>query len=413
MTGTKLWIVSELYYPEQTSTGYFLTRIAEGLSEDMHVSAVCSQPTYSEHKQHAPSRERRGGVSIYRMRSTHFAKDLLFFRALNLLTFTISTTWFALRKFRPNEKVLVVTNPPTLPPLIGAIARWKKMESYLLVHDVYPEVLSATGLLSKDSWLYRIIALLLNFCLSQFNSIIVLGRDMEKLIKNKMKSAKERVVIINNWGDHHEIYPISREENIFLEKNHIASPYIFQYSGNIGRTHDIEIIFKAASKFNDRQDIKFIFIGYGGKASLVSRLSEKSSTNNVTMLPRQPRELLGPMLSGATATIISFVEGMKGISVPSRMYNIMAAGTPIIAIAEPDSELAMAVAEASAGWVIPTCDEAGLVALISYLATPEGATEAARRGANGRAAVTERYTLPIVLDRFRSVLATEEAAGSS
>src|SRR3546814_5046211 len=77
----RLWVVSELYYPEQTSTGYFLTEIAEGLAADFEVRAVCGQPTYSSAGIVAPQREVRNGVSIYRMRGTRFPKDRLFLRS--------------------------------------------------------------------------------------------------------------------------------------------------------------------------------------------------------------------------------------------------------------------------------------------------------------------------------------------
>ena len=40
----RLWVVSELYYPEETSTGYYLTRIAEGLTTNFDVKAISGQP---------------------------------------------------------------------------------------------------------------------------------------------------------------------------------------------------------------------------------------------------------------------------------------------------------------------------------------------------------------------------------
>ena len=94
---------------------------------------------------------------------------------------------------------------------------------------------------------------------------------------------------------------------------------------------------------------------------------------------------------------------MKGISVPSRMYNVMAAGTPIIAIADPQSELALAVTEEGAGWLLPPGDDAALAALIEELATEAGAAEARLRGANGRRAVEQKYTLDQILARYRAL----------
>jgi len=403
MKPTRLWVVSELYYPEQTSTGYFLTHIAEGLGQTMPVSVVCGQPTYSEHGMRAPAQEERNGVRIHRVRATHFGKDRLVLRAINILTLTLSVTWFALTHFRRGDRLLVVTNPPTLPPLVGLIARWKRMDAHLLVHDVYPEVLAATGFLSLDSAGYRILKRFFSATYRLYQSVIVLGRDMADVVREKVGPG-QRITIIPNWGDVDEVRPIARQDNPFLRANGIDAPCIIQFSGNIGRTHDVETVLAAAKRLRDRADILFVFAGYGGKTGVIAEAIAAGELPNVRLLPRQPRELLGPMLASATATIISFVDAMRGLSVPSRMYNVLSAGTPIIAIAEADSELALVVAEERAGWVLAPGDVDGLVGLIEHLAKTEGAADAAVRGANGRTAVVHRYTLASVLDRFRQLI---------
>jgi glycosyltransferase involved in cell wall biosynthesis len=405
----RLWVVSELYYPEQTSTGYFLTRIAEGLASSMPVEVVCGQPTYSEHGVRAPAREDRGGVRIHRVPATHFGKDRLLLRAINILTLTLSVAWFALFNFARGDRLLIVTNPPTLPPLVGLIARWKRMDAHLLVHDVYPEVLAATGFMRRDSLPYRLLERLFSATFALYGSIIVLGRDMADLVRVKLRGAERRVTIIPNWGDVDEIAPLARDANPFFALNQIDAPYVIQFSGNIGRTHDVETIIAAAHQLKARNDILFVFAGYGGKTDLISQAVASGELPNVRLLPRQPRELLGPMLASATATIISFVDEMKGLSVPSRMYNVLAAGTPIIAIADPDAELSLAVVEEKAGWVLPTGDAGALLDLVTRLASPLGAEEATRLGANGRAAVEARYTFASVIDRFRALIAGETA----
>lgn len=324
-------------------------------------------------------------------------------RAINILTLTASVAWFALTHFRRGDRLLVVTNPPTLPPLVGVIARWKRMDAHLLVHDVYPEVLAATGFLSVDSRGYRLLKRFFSATYGLYQSVIVLGRDMAEVVRGKVDAGR-RITIIPNWGDVDEVRPVAREDNSFLRLNAIDAPCVIQFSGNIGRTHDIETVLAAARRLGDRPDILFVFAGYGGKTGVVADAIAAGELPNVRLLPRQPRELLGPMLASATATIISFVDAMRGLSVPSRMYNVLSAATPIIAIAEADSELALVVEEDRAGWVLAPGDVDALVGLVEYLAGSEGAADAAVRGAAGRAAVVDRYTLASVLERFRQLI---------
>ncbi|MGH7555016.1 MAG: glycosyltransferase, partial [Longimicrobiales bacterium] len=176
---TRLWVVSELYYPEQTSTGYFVTRIAEGLARDYEVHALCSQPTYSARGIVAASRERRNGVMVQRCRSTRLDKNIRPFRLLNLVTFTTAVFATALRRFRAGDMALVVTNPPLIPYAMFAACRLKRARLVLLVHDVYPEVLVATGVAEANSRLVRWWHRASRKLYRGADRIVVLGRDMK------------------------------------------------------------------------------------------------------------------------------------------------------------------------------------------------------------------------------------------
>ena len=84
----RIWVISELYYPEDTSTGYYLTRIAEGLADRTAtpVHVLCGRPTYAARGQKTPAAEVRHDVQIHRCWSTTFNKDHLPLRVVNLLT---------------------------------------------------------------------------------------------------------------------------------------------------------------------------------------------------------------------------------------------------------------------------------------------------------------------------------------
>src|SRR5215471_21726608 len=86
----RLWVVSELYYPEETSTGYLLTKIAEGLAQHFPVYVLCSQPTYAVRGVRAPYREKHHGVHIQRCWATTLNKDNVLFRLINLVPISVS-----------------------------------------------------------------------------------------------------------------------------------------------------------------------------------------------------------------------------------------------------------------------------------------------------------------------------------
>lgn len=397
-----LWVVSELFHPETTSTGYFVTGIAEGLAGDFDVRALCSKPTYSERGQRVPRRETHAGVDIRRMRSTDFAKDWLPGRLLNMLTFSVAVAFTALLRFHRGDAVLVVTNPPLVTLLVGMAVRLKRMRAILLVHDVYPEVLHATGHIRPGGAVSNAIQRVMRWVFRSFRDIVVLGRDMEELIRRNV-GGDRRITIIPNWGDPAEVRPLARSDNPFALAYDLVGRTVVQFSGNLGRTHDIETVLEAARRLCDRSNLRFLFVGYGGKTGLIAEAG--AELPNILFAPRQPREMLGPMLSCSDATLIAFTDNMLGVSVPSRMYNVMAAAAPIVALADERSELAQVIREEGCGWQFRTGDVDGLCALLASIDSEEGKAEARRRGEAGRNAMLRNYTAEIVVAQFAALIA--------
>jgi glycosyltransferase involved in cell wall biosynthesis len=351
--GRTVWVVSELYYPEDTSTGYFLTKIAEGLAGSFAVNVLCAQPTYAHRGLRAPREEKRNGVHIFRCAATTLDKNVLLFRIANHITVALSIFVRAVGRFHKDDYVLVVTNPPLLPFLILAACRLRRAKCVLLIHDVYPEALIAAGMLRSNSLAARALSRLTSLLYRGVSRVVVLGRDMRKLVLRRARLDSDRVVVIPNWADLDEIIPGGRASSALIAQLGLRAKFVVQYSGNIGRTHGIERLLDAARALADREEIHLLFIGSGAKFHWLRRAVQAENLPNVSLLPLRPRHELSDSLNACDLAVISFIPGMAGISVPSRMYNILASGRPILAVADPESELAMLVREEGVGWVVP------------------------------------------------------------
>jgi glycosyltransferase involved in cell wall biosynthesis len=398
----RLWIVSELYHPEDTSTGYFLTRIAEGLARHMSVRVLCGQPSYGARGMRAPARETRHGVQIWRAPATTFDKDRLLLKLVNSTTISVSLLTHALWQLRRGDRVLVVTNPPVLPFLIRAACFLRGSAFLLLVHDVYPEVLVATGLVRRNGLPARLLGWLTKLLYRSAMRIVVLGRDMEALVTDKLGGDQDTVTIIPHWGDVDEIGPAGRSQNALLRGRGLEHKFVVQYSGNMGRAHALEPVLEAARRLRDRNDIHFLFVGTGAKKNWLKGAVANDQLPNVDILPYLPRIELDVSLNACDVAVIPFIPGMSGVSVPSRMYNVMAAGRPILAVADESSELARVVREEGIGWVLPPGAPDNLAdTILEARANPRRLAE---MGARARAAAEERYTLDRVTAAYRTLV---------
>src|SRR6185503_8485566 len=85
---------------------------------------------------------------------------------------------------------------------------------------------------------------------------------------------------------------------------------------------------------------------------------------NVTLVERVDESDLATFLSAADLWVIPYLPKMAGISVPSRLYNLMAIGRPVIVLAEPEAEHALILSENDVGWAVEPGNPEELAAVI-------------------------------------------------
>jgi colanic acid biosynthesis glycosyl transferase WcaI len=222
----------------------------------------------------------------------------------------------------------------------------------LLIHDVYPDVAVATGLLRSSSTLTRAMNFAVKRLYRSMETIIVLGRDMRDLVLKKLPPGDARIEIIPNWADTDLIQP-RRGENRILRELGLSGKFVVNYSGNMGRSHNLEALVESAVTLREHDDIHFLIAGSGAKKDWLVRTVAEKNLTNVTIADRRPRSDLPELLTAGDVAIVSFIPGMAGVSVPSRLYNMLAAGLPILALADSHSEVALVITEEEVGLVIP------------------------------------------------------------
>lgn len=398
----RLWVVSELYYPEETSTGYYLTKIAEGLAYDFEVKAICGQPNYFRRGTRAPRHEMHKNVEIFRAASTTFDKNVILFRLVNMFTLGVSVLFKCIKHFRKSDKVLVVTTPPLLPFVVCLASLYRGTEYILLIHDNYPELLVAVDKLKERSLLTKITNFFNRWLYKYASRIIVVGRDMKDLLEKKTKGLDIPIDTITNWAELESVEPGPRNNNPLLKELNLLDKFVLLYAGNIGRPNDVETIVKAAEILAKDPMIHFIFLGSGAKKKWLVEEVDKLGLKNITFLDPRPRAEQQIFLNACDIGIVSLVSRMKGVSMPSRTYNIMAAGKPILAIADEDSEIAKVVYEDGVGKLVTPDDVAGLVKAIYELA--DASEELKKMGIRAREAALEKYSLNMALKQYRHSL---------
>ncbi len=391
---SKVVLFSEMFYPDTTSTAYYLTEIARGLSVEFPVTVVTAK---SDH-----AGESLAGIRIYRCATAGAGHGGLLARGLASVGFCMSALWRGIRVVRRGDVVFTVTNPPLLPYFALLLAYFKSARFVLLVHDVYPEVLATAGILRSDSLPYKCLAACSRYLLRRSRPVIALGRDMQAVFTRKGCSPAQ-IHLIPNWAENELIPVLPKRDNQWLAKLGLRDAFIILYAGNSGRTHDIEVILGAARHLRAEKSLHFLIAGFGRRLEDLQNSIRRDSLANISVEPFAfPRAEQVQTLSAGDVALITFVPGMAGVSVPSRMYNVMAAGRPIIAVADAESELARVVTEEAIGWVVPPGDARGLAAAV--LAARDHPVETRQMGERAARAAREKYSLELALAGYRTAV---------
>lgn len=127
------------------------------------------------------------------------------------------------------------------------------------------------------------------------------------------------------------------------------------YSGNIGLYYDLENIIKVIAKFKSRCDVVFAFIGNGTVKNTIEDYAIDNKLANVKFIPYQPKEDLIYSLNAADIHWVVNAKGIKGISVPSKLYGVMATAKAVIGVLDEGSEGRLILEDANCG----ICSEPG------------------------------------------------------
>ncbi len=367
----KILIVSQYFWPENMR----INDLVEGLLEKGHeVTILTGLPNYPEGSLLAAYKENKKAFTNYK--GAPIIRVPMFLRgksslqlALNYFSFFLSASIIGswkLRKLSFDALFVYAVSPITaaIPAII--IGRLKATPVFLWVLDLWPETLSAVGVI-KNERLLNLLSKGVSWIYNRCDYILMQSKSFRtNILKHRTKFLKnERLVYFPNWAENIFDNPCSLTTSSLLARDEQFFTIVF--AGNMGESQDFPAILSAMEALKGQPHIRLAIVGDGRMQAWVKEQIKARSLSNVLLLGRHPIEEMPSFFNCADALLVSLkTNEIFAKTIPGKIQAYLASGKPILGMI--DGEAAQVILESGGGVVSPSGEVKGLVNNILYLA---------------------------------------------
>lgn len=428
------------HYYDLASTAQIVRDLAEGMIDTFNITVICVVPSYTgtvedKYKTHKYYRENINGVCVHRVRVPEFSKTNKKERVRNILTYFFRAMWET-GKVKNADYVLSVSQPPVLGGLLGVWGKLIKKGSdgkhakfIYQIQDFNPEQILAIDY-SKNQTITRLMMALDKFSCKRADLVITVGRDLVETLNGRFTGKKlPKSILIHNWINEKEIYPLeARNEKVeaFKKQYDLEDMFVIMYSGNIGLYYDLLKLIKVIKQFRkgytlsgtyepgprtaptekypEGRGVVFVFVGSGSVLKKLVEYTERHHFENVKFIPYQDKKDLVYSLNAGDVHWCVNTKGIKGVSVPSKVYGIMAAGKPILGVLEEGSEARLLIDEIGCGICCEPGDYGRIADEIQWFIEHAESEELLEMGMKGRAYLCKELTKDASIEKYKDTI---------
>ena len=404
-----LWGIN--YAPESTGIAPFNADLCEYLTGCGHqVAAVTAFPYYPQWRKRPADRkrwfatEKVRGVRVHRCGCYVPRVVTTVRRIVHELSFCLSSAWRILRL--PRADIYLVVSPPLALGFFAWMAAKAKRSRFVLhVQDLQPDAAAGLGMLPRGGLipaLYR----LERFAYAKAAVVSGISDGMISAFRAKGVPAEKRALLPNwlrVWTEAGRPDRSRAEARRHFDIDEHAMLAV--YAGNLGRKQHLEIMVAAARLLAAEpaaggHSVRMIIAGDGAARPELEATLRAHPGLAVQLLPLLSNADYHALLVAADVAVITQATGTGQFFFPSKLLSVLAAGLPVIAVADENSELADAVRKGCFGFTVAPGDAAALAGILRDLGESRDQLEAWTVGTGW----VQRFSRATILPQFEAML---------
>lgn len=256
-------------------------------------------------------------------------------KTLGHVSFMFSSMIYSMKKI--DKPDVIITSSPTFFSMFSGY--WysirKKADFILEIRDLWPAAMIELGVM-KEGFITRILEKMELFFYRKSKKLIMVTESFKKNVVNRGID-EEKVHVITNGVNNELFYPKEKNKEL-INKYNLQGKFVISYVGAHGISQNLSIILKVAKKLKTYNNVEFLFIGEGAEKDKLKDIVKQEELNNVQFVDAQRKELIPEFYNISDLCLIPLknIELFKTF-IPSKMFEIMACGIPIVASLEGEA----------------------------------------------------------------------------
>ncbi len=362
--------LSENFPPETNAAA---TRVYERacywVQSGHRVTVITTAPNFPEGRLFPGYRNRwrqideMSGIRVVRVKSFIAPNRGVFWRTLDFLSFMVTGVWAGLREGKPD--VIAATSPQFFAAVAGwMLGRARGVPFVFELGDLWPASIFAVGAVRPNVALGLIEKLELHLYAHAEAVVALTGAFKDNLVGRGVPAKK--IAVIPNGVDTWRYGPRDRDSELAREWG-LKGRFVVGYVGTHGMAHALTNVLDAAERLSDRDNLRFLLVGAGAERDALIADAAGRGLNNVVFMPLQPKDAMPRVWSLCDVALVHLKNDplFAGV-IPSKMFEAMASGLPVL-LAAPEGEASAIIEADGAGHCVPAEDPEALAGAVAGL----------------------------------------------
>ncbi|NMM26344.1 MAG: glycosyltransferase family 4 protein [Glaciimonas sp.] len=347
----KILIVSQYFWPES----FRINDLVSNFSKRGHeVTVLTGLPNYPEgilfpaYRSTPEAFDHYEDVAVVRVPHVLRGKGKIGL-VLNYLTFFLNASLTGAWKLRKSQfDVVFVYAVSPITAAIPAIVqgRLKNAKVFLWVLDLWPETLSAVGVV-RSPRLLSIIGVMVAWIYKRCDYILIQSRAFLDSVNRHCPNngTSNKILYFPSWAEDVFSQGIGAKQDVVVRDDRL---FTVMFAGNIGEAQDFPAILDAIEILKMKHQIRWVIIGDGRLREWVAeQIRSRGLEQSIYLVGRFPVESMPSFFACADALLVTLkTNEIFARTIPGKVQAYLASGRPIIGMIDGE---ARAVIEESGG----------------------------------------------------------------